>query len=29
MAMRSQYCGLVTEAQMGETVTLRLGEPPP
>ncbi|WP_043003476.1 aspartate--tRNA ligase [Comamonas testosteroni] len=22
MAMRSQYCGLVTEAQMGETVTL-------
>jgi aspartyl-tRNA synthetase len=22
MAMRSQYCGLVTEAQMGQTVTL-------
>ncbi|MEG2049266.1 MAG: OB-fold nucleic acid binding domain-containing protein, partial [Comamonas sp.] len=22
MAMRSEYCGLVTEAQMGETVTL-------
>jgi aspartyl-tRNA synthetase len=28
--MRTTYCGLVTEALMGQTVTLmRLGQPPP